>query len=202
MALVYHGLDFARVSRAARRRARRATAATRAIPSSCSRSAALVEKKGYDVLIEALALLPPDARLAARPYRRRRSADRTKCAAVPTGRHRVAHRLARRAAAGRGAAPLSRGRPVRAGQPVARDGDRDGLPNVLMEAQSQGLACVATRACRRSPRSIEDGATGLLVPPGDAGALAEALAALIADPTVRRALGRAAEAPGAPRLRP
>ena len=28
---------------------------------------------------------------------------------------------------------------------VARDGDRDGLPNVLVEAQSQGLACVATR---------------------------------------------------------
>ena len=28
---------------------------------------------------------------------------------------------------------------------IARDGDRDGLPNVLMEAQSQGLACVASR---------------------------------------------------------
>ena len=28
---------------------------------------------------------------------------------------------------------------------IARDGDRDGLPNVIAEAQSQGLACVATR---------------------------------------------------------
>jgi glycosyltransferase involved in cell wall biosynthesis len=27
---------------------------------------------------------------------------------------------------------------------IAGDGDRDGLPNVLMEAQSQGVACVAT----------------------------------------------------------
>ena len=45
---------------------------------------------------------------------------------------------------------------------MARDGDRDGLPNVLMEAQSQGLACVATRV-PGIPELIDDGATGVLV---------------------------------------
>ena len=42
---------------------------------------------------------------------------------------------------------------------IARDGDRDGLPNVLLEAQSQGLACVATRVSRdpRAHRGRGDG---------------------------------------------
>jgi len=75
---------------------------------------------------------------------------------------------------------------------VAPDGDRDGLPNVLMEAQSQGLACVATRLSG-IPELIEDGATGLLVPPGEPRALAAALARLIGDPARRAALGAAGE---------
>ncbi len=54
---------------------------------------------------------------------------------------------------------------------VAPDGDRDGLPNVLMEAQSQRLACVTTNVSG-IPELIEDGVTGLLTPPGDPAALA------------------------------
>ena len=73
---------------------------------------------------------------------------------------------------------------------VARDGDRDGLPNVLAEAQSQGLACVATRVSG-IPELIEEDRTGLLVAPESPEALARALAALIADPARRRALGEA-----------
>jgi glycosyltransferase involved in cell wall biosynthesis len=73
---------------------------------------------------------------------------------------------------------------------IAADGDRDGLPNVLMEAQSQRLPCVAT-AVSGIPELIEDGRTGLLVPPRDVDALAGALAALIADPALRRRLGDA-----------
>ncbi|MBM3534602.1 MAG: glycosyltransferase family 4 protein [Alphaproteobacteria bacterium] len=73
---------------------------------------------------------------------------------------------------------------------IAGDGDRDGLPNVLMEAQSQGLACVATRVSA-IPELIEDGTTGMLVEPGDVGALAEALGRLIADADLRRRLGTA-----------
>jgi glycosyltransferase involved in cell wall biosynthesis len=75
---------------------------------------------------------------------------------------------------------------------VAPDGDRDGLPNVLVEAQSQGLACVSTRLSG-IPELIEDGATGLLVPPGDRPALAAALARLVADPALRARLGAAGE---------
>ena len=79
---------------------------------------------------------------------------------------------------------------------VAEDGDRDGLPNVLMEAQSQGLACLATRVSA-IPELIEDGVTGILTEPGDPAALAAALEALIGDPAARAALGAA----GAARVR-
>ncbi len=71
---------------------------------------------------------------------------------------------------------------------IAADGDRDGLPNVLMEAQSQGLACVSTRVSA-IPELIVDGETGLLVPPDDDSALAEALARLIRNPALRHRLG-------------
>ena len=75
---------------------------------------------------------------------------------------------------------------------IARDGDRDGLPNVLLEAQSQGLACLATRVSA-IPELIEDGMTGLLVPPGDPAALATALERLLRDPSLRDRLGAAGE---------
>ena len=48
---------------------------------------------------------------------------------------------------------------------IAEDGDRDGLPNVLMEAQSQGLACVATDISA-IPELIEDGCDRLAGPAG------------------------------------
>jgi glycosyltransferase involved in cell wall biosynthesis len=79
---------------------------------------------------------------------------------------------------------------------VAPDGDRDGLPNVLVEAQSQALACVATDV-GGIPELIRPGESGLLVAPGDPEALALALAALIADPARRAGLGEA----GAARVR-
>ena len=72
---------------------------------------------------------------------------------------------------------------------VAADGDRDGLPNVLMEAQSQGLACVATKVSA-IPELIEDGQRL----PGAArrsGPLAAALERLIREPLLRESLGRA-----------
>ncbi len=76
---------------------------------------------------------------------------------------------------------------------IARDGDRDGLPNVIAEAQSQALACVATRVSA-IPELVRDGHTGILVAENDAEALARALESLIADPARRRALGQAAQA--------
>jgi glycosyltransferase involved in cell wall biosynthesis len=76
---------------------------------------------------------------------------------------------------------------------IARDGDRDGLPNVLMEAQSQSLVCLATRVAA-IPELIEDGVTGVLVDPESPDRLARELEALIGDPEKRRRLGRAGQA--------
>ena len=70
------------------------------------------------------------------------------------------------------------------------DGDRDGLPNVLMEAQSQALACLSTRFSA-IPELILDGETGVLVEPGDSEALAAALSRLIRCPQERQRLGHA-----------
>jgi len=73
---------------------------------------------------------------------------------------------------------------------IAPGGDRDGLPNVLMEAQSQALACVSSDVSG-IPELIENGTTGVLVPPEDPAALAEALGRLIGDPGLRARLGAA-----------
>ena len=73
---------------------------------------------------------------------------------------------------------------------IAEDGDRDGLPNVLMEAQSQALPCLST-AVSAIPELIVAEETGLLVPPSDPGALAAALTRLITDPDLRQRLGQA-----------
>ena len=75
---------------------------------------------------------------------------------------------------------------------VAADGDRDGLPNVLVEASSQRLACVST-AVSGVPELLEDGRNGLVVPPEDPRAFAAALERLIRDPELRQRLGVAAE---------
>ena len=80
---------------------------------------------------------------------------------------------------------------------IASDGDRDGLPNVLMEAQSQGLACVAT-SLAGIPELIEDGVTGLLVPPGDPAALAAALSRADRRSGAARAARRRRRAAGSP----
>lgn len=75
---------------------------------------------------------------------------------------------------------------------IASDGDRDGLPNVLMEAQSQALPVLATRISA-TPELIKDEETGLLVPPGDPKTLAAAIIRLAQDPMLRQRLGLAGE---------
>ena len=76
--------------------------------------------------------------------------------------------------------------------PAVHDGkgNVDGLPNVILEAMASGLPVVAS-GISGIPLAVEDGRTGLLVPEGDAGALAAALLCLLADPAARRAMGEA-----------
>jgi len=76
---------------------------------------------------------------------------------------------------------------------VAEDGDRDGIPNVLIEAMACGLPVVTT-AVSGIPELVVDGVNGLLVPPEDPAALAEAMVRLHRDPDLARRLGGAAEA--------
>jgi colanic acid/amylovoran biosynthesis glycosyltransferase len=72
-----------------------------------------------------------------------------------------------------------------------RDGRREGIPVVLMEAMSTGLPVVAS-AISGIPELVEDEVGGLLVPPRDAAAIARAVARLVADPALRARLGDAA----------
>jgi glycosyltransferase involved in cell wall biosynthesis len=65
---------------------------------------------------------------------------------------------------------------------------REGLPNVALEAMAARRPVVAT-AVAGTPELVQDGETGLLVPPGAPDAMASALAALIADPVRRRQMG-------------
>jgi glycosyltransferase involved in cell wall biosynthesis len=75
---------------------------------------------------------------------------------------------------------------------IAEDGDRDGLPNVLMEAQSQKVAVLSTNVSA-IPELIIDGKTGLLVEERDPAALATALGALCQSPEMRTSLSEAGD---------
>jgi glycosyltransferase involved in cell wall biosynthesis len=71
--------------------------------------------------------------------------------------------------------------------------DHEGTPNVLLEASACGLPVIATRV-GGVPDAVDDGVTGVLVQPGDADALAEAMANLAVDTQLRRVMGQAGRA--------
>ncbi len=72
---------------------------------------------------------------------------------------------------------------------------REGLPGVLIQAMALGAPVVATRCPHGPDEIVTDGRDGLLVAPGDAGALAAAMRRLLVEPPLAEAL--AAAAPGA-----
>lgn len=189
--LVYHGIDTTRFPAPVREVCNRDGSDPRA-PVMLLAVGRAVDKKGFDVLLAALARLPSDCH-----WRLTHIGDGPR---LP-----ILERIARESGLGDrvrwlGAqahdAVLDAYRDadifVLASR-IAADGDRDGLPNVLLEAQSQHVACVST-SVSGIPELIVDGVTGLLVPPDEADALAEALMLLIRDPVLRRTLGDAGHA--------
>jgi glycosyltransferase involved in cell wall biosynthesis len=186
--LNYHGIDTRRFPAPAATRPARDGRDAEA-PVALLSVGRAVDKKGFDDLLAALARLPPDrhwrlTHIGGGPLLRELEAK-----ARSLG---VADRIVWRGALSQTGVLDAYRRadlfvlPCR----VSDDGDRDGLPNVLLEAQSQKLACLSTPVSG-IPELIANGTTGVLVPPRSPDALADALAQLIADPALRRRLGEA-----------
>jgi colanic acid/amylovoran biosynthesis glycosyltransferase len=186
--LHYHGLDFARFVGADQP----GGAGPTGTPLRIASVGRLVEKKGYDDLLDALAQLPPDI-----DWRLDHIGGGELEAAMATQADRLG--LSSRIS-WLGRKPQSDVKALLAtadlfvlASKIAADGDRDGLPNVLMEAQAVGVACIST-AVSAIPELITDDVTGLLVPPGEPIALADAIARLAKDPDTRARLAAAGTA--------
>ena len=74
---------------------------------------------------------------------------------------------------------------------VFASGSPEVLPLTVLEGLAAGRPIITTAPPGAEP-IVEDGVTGLVVPPGDAGALAAAIRRLAGDPVLRRRLGEAA----------
>lgn len=187
--LVYHGFDPQRFP-ANNNSVSTRNGASKKDPVRLLSVGRAVDKKGYDVLLNALAALPDEihwhfvhvgggpllSKLTERAGELGLSGRIDWCGPLP--QTEVLERYRR---ADLFVLPSK----------VSADGDRDGLPNVLMEAQSQSLACLATTVSA-IPELIGDGVNGCLVPPEDDRALSDALAGLMTNPARRNALGAAA----------
>ncbi|MEW5422447.1 glycosyltransferase family 4 protein [Amorphus sp. 3PC139-8] len=185
--LVYHGLQLDRFPAEASRSARTGSEDDPVRILSVCRA---VEKKGLDRLIRALAALPRDLNWR---FEHIGAGPMTAKLTALADRLGIGDRVAFLGAKARDeviAAYKASDLFVLASR-IAKSGDRDGLPNVLMEAASTGLALLATNVSA-IPELVRDGETGVLVPPDDVAALTAALSRLITEPETRARLGHAA----------
>lgn len=185
VALVYHGLDLARFPPPVPRSVR--DGSDPADPVRFVTIGRAVAKKGFDDLLAALAKLPAELhwRLthigggemlkALQETARTLKLDDRVVWAGPKAQDEV---IATLRAADLFVLPSKQ----------AGDGDRDGLPNVVMEAASQALPIVATDFAG-IPEFVRSGVEGLLVQPGDIDGLAAALDELARSPQQRGQLG-------------
>ncbi|MDZ4395352.1 glycosyltransferase family 4 protein [Cypionkella sp.] len=151
-----------------------------------------VPKKGYDTLLYALALLPPDLHWRFSHLGGGGERENLQALAATLG---IAGRIHWQGSVDQAevlAAYRSSDLFALACR-ITADGDRDGLPNVLVEAASQGLACIST-TISGIPELFRSGENGWLVPPDDAVALAAALKTAITAPGLRQQYGSAAAA--------
>jgi glycosyltransferase involved in cell wall biosynthesis len=190
VALVYHGLELARFPSPPLRPLR--DGSDPADPVRFVTIGRAVEKKGFDDLLAALARLPATLHWRLTHIGGGEKLKTLKILAEVLG---LSERVI-------WAGPQAQAAVVTALREAdifvlpskqADNGDRDGLPNVVMEAASQALPIVATDFAG-IPEFVSDGVEGLLVAPGDVAALAQAMAELALAPERRAALGAAAHA--------
>ena len=181
--LVYHGLDLGRFPDPPDRRADESTFRLVSVGR-------LVAKKGYDDLLNALAGLPADLDWHLTHIGGGDLSDDLAARAEALG---LSQRIDWRGKRDQTEviAALREADLFVLPSKIADDGDRDGLPNVLMEAASQKLAILST-AVSAIPEFIQDGVHGRLVAPGDPEALTTALGELAANPASRVAMADAA----------
>ncbi|MBX2830654.1 MAG: glycosyltransferase family 4 protein [Rhodospirillales bacterium] len=184
--LLYHGLDFSRFPEELPKRVLR-DGSDASDPVTILSVGRLVGKKGYDDLLRALAKLPETLHWRF-VHIGGGNGDEYKKLSENLG---IADRCDWQGARDQKeviAACQSSDLFVLASR-IEQDGDRDGLPNVLMEAQLCGLAAVST-AISAIPELIVDGVNGKLVAQRDPDALAHALEKMIVDPALRSDMGR------------
>ncbi|CAN7676523.1 glycosyltransferase family 4 protein [Mesorhizobium sp. LjRoot246] len=150
-----------------------------------------VQKKGYDTLLEALALLPGGLAWRFEHIGGGEELEPLKALAQKLG---LDGRICWKGALAQEEVleHYRRADIFALACRITANGDRDGLPNVLVEAASQRLACVSTDISG-VPELISADETGLMVPTENPIALAQALERLIRDPVLRARLGDAAE---------
>ncbi|MGV4791191.1 glycosyltransferase [Rhizobium sp. F40D2] len=188
--LSYHGLDLARFGHFAGERSER-IGSDPDDPAFILSVGRAVEKKGYDVLLRALALLPADLHWRMEHIGGGEELAKLKALASELG---LSGRIVWKGAMAQEDVldHYRRADLFALACRIAANGDRDGLPNVLVEASSQRLVCLST-AVSGVPELLEDGENGLVVPPEDPARLAKALETAIRDPALRKRLGDAAE---------
>jgi glycosyltransferase involved in cell wall biosynthesis len=188
--LSYHGIDLARFPNFARVLSHRDGSSPQdpIVILSVGRA---VEKKGYDVLLQALALLPRELSWLFVHIGGGEQLETLKALAVSLG---IAQRIRWEGAQAQEAVLKSYRRSdiFALACKIARDGDRDGLPNVLVEASSQALVCVSTDVAGVT-ELISNEQNGLVVESENPQVFSEALRRLIVDPGLRRNLGEAAQ---------
>lgn len=150
-----------------------------------------VEKKGFDVLLRALAELPAELHWRFVHIGGGTELGKLKSLAQSL---KIDHRISWQGATNQSAV-LAHYRAADIFALACRitdDGDRDGLPNVLVEAASQGLTCIST-TISGIPELFVNDHNGLLVAPENPLAMAEALELAICTPSLRSRLGIAAQ---------
>jgi glycosyltransferase involved in cell wall biosynthesis len=180
--LIYHGLDFQQIGFEDVRK-------ERATPPLILSVGQLKEKKGFPVLLRACQIL-------------KKNGTKFQCEIVGDGPERSSLERLWRNLGLEDTVTFAGARPNTAVMNryveasifvlpcvIASNDDRDGIPNVLLEAMAHDLPIVSTPVSG-IPEILQDEVTGLMSVPGDEESLADAMSRLLHDPSLRMALGR------------